>query len=180
MKQNINRVILAEAAYYNSNISQLTLQVWADEFLEIGPEKLRESYKNLRPGRKMIPSPADVFAAVSPSASTDVLANEAASRIIESVSKFGWNNIDAAREYIGGIGWAAVERFGGWVFLCENLGVSTPISVFYAQARDIAKSQIELAKVGLNNAPPELPAPQSKSMDLIGSHLLTMKQIPKG
>ncbi|WP_289460478.1 hypothetical protein, partial [Klebsiella pneumoniae] len=63
-------------------------------------------------------------------------AQEVSGRIREAISKFGYANQQDAREYIGSLGWKVVERFGGWIYLCENHGLDLNPLTFFAQARD--------------------------------------------
>lgn len=153
MKQDINKLILTEAAYYNANISQLTLQLWASEYEKIGPVKLETMFKKLRVGRKTIPAPADVFNALDNSLDQTSIATLAASRTIEAVSKFGSWNPEEAEAHIGQLGWCAVHRFGGWKYVCENLGVSLDVTTFQAQLRNICVADLKAIDNGIYNQP---------------------------
>jgi hypothetical protein len=68
-------------------------------------------------------------------------------KIIESVKKFGWNNSDKVRQYVGPIGWKAIESWGGWLYICENLGSEINIATFNAQTRDLIKANLNYDKV---------------------------------
>lgn len=46
-------------------------------------------------------------------------AEEISGRILKSVSKFGRINSEAAREYMGEVGWEVVQLSGGWSTICS-------------------------------------------------------------
>ena len=106
---------------------------------------------------KFFPNPANLNQYINPEVSDDHQATAAASRAIEAVSKFGWCNSSQAKEYIGEIGWRAVQAFGGWQYVCENLGTEIQLTTFNAQIRELSKSIISRAKLGVVDAPVELP-----------------------
>lgn len=99
------------------------------------------------------PSPAEIRDKVCPSITPRTQAVDISSRIIASVAKFGWANPRDAREYIGEAGWAAMERLGGWQYVCENLGNNLPLTTVQAQLRDVceAMTTIEIANEYYNN-----------------------------
>jgi hypothetical protein len=104
------------------------------------------------------------------------VAKESAARIVAAIPKFGWCNREDAKAFIGEVGWAVVEKQGGWQYICEHYGKEISMSTFQAQARDLAKSQIVLAKRGLADSPPALP--QAKVMEMIPqSHSEKQKQL---
>ena len=111
-------------------------------------EAYRKDFKN-----KGWPRPSDLRALVIPPIDDDSKAVEAASRTVAAVSKFGWNKPKEAREYIGELGWVAVQRFGGWMYICENLGVDISITTFQAQIRDLSKAILKLDKAGSFDQP---------------------------
>lgn len=113
------------------------------------------------------PLPADLREIVSPVVDDDTLARDAASRIVQAISKFGWCNSQAAKEFIGELGWHVVGRNGGWSYICENFGLGLDPGVFQAQARELAKSQSMLAKAGKLDTPPALPEPASSVVSIL-------------
>jgi hypothetical protein len=122
---------------------------------------------------------------MNPTASNETVANDAASRIFQAISKFGWTNPDGAREFVGELGWAVVRRFGGWQYVCENHGNELNVTTFHAQARELAKSQMELARLGLSETPPALPNAERKTLTSASGktfdlgNLLELKTMPK-
>lgn len=112
---------------------------------------------------RQLPLPIDVLEALGDKRSPRTEAVEAAGRVIESVKKFGWQQSQKAREYIGELGWKGVERLGGWPYLCENLGTSKlPVTMMQAQLRDSCEAMITRGEAGISEAP-ALPAPILKS-----------------
>lgn len=71
-----------------------------------------------------------------------------AARVLQAVNKFGWANSESAMNFIGPIGQNAVRVFGGWTFICENLGNTIDLTTFQAQVREIVKSNTKLVSSG--------------------------------
>jgi len=82
-------------------------------------------------------------------------AREAASLIIQAVKKFGWPAPEDAKNFMGSLAWAVVERQGGWASICKNLNDSN-LGIHQAQWRELAKSILDRSRRGETN-PPELP-----------------------
>lgn len=95
------------------------------------------------------------------------LAIDAASRVVGAVSKFGWAQGRSAREYIGELGWLAVERCGGWSYVCENLGLGLSVGTFQAQVRDACEAILARGEVGLDS-PPGLPGRNEENLQRLG------------
>lgn len=105
------------------------------------------------------------------------LAREASSRVLQSVGRFGWPNPTEAREFIGELGWRAVERMGGWRTICEGLGTKISQDSFYAQCRDLCKSTLELGAAGISDSPIGLDAASKKGDLTLVSNLVKPKLI---
>lgn len=95
---------------------------------------------------KFFPAPAHLREYLQNSTSADYEAKIIASKILESVKKFGWNNPEKVREYVGVNGWNAIESWGGWLYICENLGSEISITTFNAQTRDMIKANLNINK----------------------------------
>ena len=67
-------------------------------------------------------------------------ANQIVDRIINSISKWGYNNQNKAQEEIGAIGWNTVMNYGGWLTLCET--TYDKINVLRAQMRGSLEAEI--------------------------------------
>ena len=65
-------------------------------------------------------------------------AQNIADRIIEAVNKCGYNNPDAARKYIGELGWRVLhEGYGNWLSFSTKL-LSEQVEITRAHIRDSA------------------------------------------
>jgi hypothetical protein len=106
-----------------------------------------------RRSRDPFPSIGDVLRLVVPFVDDVDTAIEAANRVVESVSRFGWCNEADAKAHIGEIGWYIVERNGGWVALCENMR-TTEIGMLRAQFRELALAAIRRSNAGLLQSAP--------------------------
>lgn len=120
---------------------------------------------------KFFPTPFQLRNYLENKPSIDTLANETASRIRSAITKFGWPNPEGAKEYIGDLGWKIVERNGGWLSLCENHGLVLNPQTFHAQSRDLAKSMIESAELGIFDQPIKIPEPRKEDLTSIGNIL---------
>jgi hypothetical protein len=103
---------------------------------------------------KRIPAPATFFELARP-AQDQFESIEAASRIIASIAKYGYNRFDEAKNYIGELGWTVVNRFGGWYSVCRSLTADNEGQKF-AQYRDVAAAIIGREKLGLSQIPPKI------------------------
>lgn len=102
---------------------------------------------------KSYPLPADIRSQLNPTMDPIDDARLASSRVIQAVSKYGsWNPYDA-EQFVGDLGWNAVKRFGGWQYVCENLGVSLDVTTFQAQLRDICLSNVKAFDLGMFDKP---------------------------
>jgi hypothetical protein len=157
------------AKIYSFGLDQSTLSAMIDDLSDLPVEELVTACKAYRddPKNERFPRPAKLRAIINPTASTDALAKEAAGRVIQAVSKFGWPNGPAAQEFIGELGWRAVERFGGWPTICESLGTTISADTFYAQVRDLCRSTLELGAAGIHNQPIGLEAPNKNVLGLV-------------
>lgn len=64
-------------------------------------------------------------------------------KIIKSVGRYGYSRPTDAKNEIGPIGWTVVEQFGGWSYICENLGHRMDVGTARAQMRDLVLAMIK-------------------------------------
>lgn len=151
----VGKMWLALAEMHGREISQPALSLMLDAVSDLDGNKIlvamKEWAKNSKHSRH--PLPGDLRQSLDPAGDPDANAREAASRIIAAVSKYGYNNPKLAEKFIGELGWHVVSRFGGWMYVCENLGTTLDITSFQAQARDVAKATIVRGPEGITNAP---------------------------
>lgn len=122
-------------------------------------ERVRDILENWMSSKyaKEFPLPFHVREMISPRIDDDTAARAAASRVIAAVSKFGWNQPALARAWIGELGWVAVQRIGGWEYLCENQGVGLSVTTLQAQIRDLLAAESKLGRLGYGDMPIALP-----------------------
>jgi hypothetical protein len=146
---------LAVAQMFSRELNQVALKMLLDSVSDLDCNKVCESLdkwvRTSKLGRH--PYPAEIREMVNPTLDSDSKGKLAASRVVEAVSRFGYSNQDDARKFIGELGWDAVRRFGGWQYVCENLGATIQLSTFQAQVRDICTSTDKAALIGMSNSP---------------------------
>lgn len=154
-RQKVGAYIVHISVYYGRQIGKEVVSMMVDDFEGYTAEQVMQGYKTYRQDsrNRQFPLPAQIIKILTPTANTDDLAKEAAARVIESVSRFGYTNPDDAKNYIGELGWRAVQRFGGWAHVCQNLGLKVSQDTFYAQVRELCKTTLELSAAGINDQP---------------------------
>lgn len=163
----VNRLkVLAQIC--NFNMPPFLLNLYDRELSKYGYEKLchvAEDFITKRKTRDPFPSIADFKSVFEPPVNAEDEAIEASSRIIQAISKFGWCNANDAREFIGELGWRVVERFGGWMRVCETV---TPdnVTTLHAQFRNISRVNYSRALAGRDNVAPVLPFKEKKAQML--------------
>ncbi len=123
------------------------------------------------------PLPAEIRELVRPEEyiSVEAQAREIAARICGAIPKYGWCNSNEARAFIGEIGWLAIERQGGWRYLCENMGIAIQPGTFQAQIRDQIAANIQYGPLAIESGVHALP---SKEKDLVQLGEL-IKRLPR-
>lgn len=87
-----------------------------------------------------MPTPKQIIDKIQAKQSPSEQANEIVGLIFESIPLFGYMRSQQAREKIGQIGWSIVKQFGGWSYLCQELGITLNKATTRAQMRDLAVS----------------------------------------
>ncbi len=179
-RQAIKILWVQLSAYYQLSLRNEVLEMYVEDLAGLSAETISNAMSMYRrdPKNTRMPLPAQIRSVCEPTVDDDSLAREAASRIVAAIRKFGWPSPNEAKEYIGELGWKVVERNGGWPPLCENL-MEDQIGIFTAQARDLAKAQIQFSRAGLIDEAPALPGPKNAQMNELISSLANMKQISR-
>lgn len=107
-----------------------------------------------RRGHEKMPSIGDLAHRCSPQIDERGTAVEVSGRIIAAVTKFGWANARDAADWIGEVGWAVVDRNGGWESLCQSMR-EKDVPTWRAQLREQAASVIQRHKAGVLGAAPK-------------------------
>lgn len=172
-RQALAALIVATSAYYGQMLADNVISMYVEDLSDLPFEKIIEAFKKSRrdPKTTRCPLPAVIRGMLDPSSNVEDAARDASSRIIAAVSKYGWNNFEQARTYIGELGWEVVKRHGGWQTLCESLTYSN-MGMLQAQWRELAAS---IQRSGATQSSgPALPPPSGPN-----NLLSFMRDIPK-
>lgn len=164
---------------YNREIKREVLTMLIDTLVDLPFEEVLQAFQIYRndPANKFFPNPAQIRAIILPEPSRDVVANEIAARIREAITRFGHMGGGEAKDFLGEGGWRIVLRFGGWVYLCENLGLGIDVGTFYSQVRELAKAHVELDRAGVLDQPIELNNNSAKQINSMVKQLAEAKSI---
>lgn len=154
MIQALKEAILLTAGYYGRQISDPVLAMYVEDLQDLNVGKVIRAYADWRrnPRNTAFPLPAQIRGMVEPQVDPLHAAQEIAARITHAITKFGHPCGQEAREYIGPIGWAIVNRQGGWGHLCKYHGITIQPTAFQAQARDLAVSMLKYPVSAMNEA----------------------------
>lgn len=177
------KMLIDMAKFYSYELESRQLEMYVSVLNQFPQEAVlkagRDYVHNLKNTKFPIPPHSIMSEFLPKEASPEHLAKEAAGRILQAISKFGWPNPNDAKAFIGELGWRAVERFGGWFRVCSDLGVSLSPDTFYAQARDLCRSTLELGAAGIHDQPIGIEAPKSNVLGLV-QNLADQKKLDIG
>jgi hypothetical protein len=175
-------IIATIALYYGrQDVTRPVVSMYLDDLEDAGItyDQAVVAYAQYRrdPKNTRFPIPSNIMAILKPEISVDSQAQAASARIFQAIRKYGWCNAKEAQEFIGDLGWTTVSRMGGWMKICESVGVDYEIGTFMAQARQIAKSEAEYSKAGRHDEAPALPQPgNDAAIDAL--KMISMKNMP--
>lgn len=155
----LKKLIVATTAYYGQQFDPTVIAMFANDLADLPLERVEQALFEIRRDPKIIrfPLPAVIRDRIEPfQLSDEALAQQAVSRLVEAISRFGWNHPEDAKAYIGELGWHVVQREGGWQNICSILDQDN-IGQLRAQWRDLAISSARLSRVGKLEAGPILP-----------------------
>jgi hypothetical protein len=157
-RKQIGHVIVLTAQYYDRKLTPEVISMMVDDLADLDAAAVAEAFREYRrnPANRFFPLPGQIRAIVAPGFDDNSAARDAAGRILSAVSRFGWNNPERAKEYVGTLGWAVVERQGGWRNVCETLTFENS-GQLQAQWRDLALAISNRAKAGGADLPPAIP-----------------------
>lgn len=161
----IKKLILDDADYWGTPMSEGRLNAFANQLSSFEPVEILKSMMLYRgeAGRSRMPMPADLIARMNQDLDSDSKGKLIASRVYEAVGRFGYANPSEAKAFVGDAAWRLIARFGGWTYICQELGVSIPVSTFIAQMRDIATATDKASKIGIDEGPIALSAPNQSA-----------------
>jgi hypothetical protein len=159
--QRITQAVVVTAKNAGKPLDEFGTEIYVDCLMPLPLDRvlqcLRDGFK-----RGKLPTIHEIenFALARPNETDSV--QEAVARICSSISRFGTPNSDRAREFIGELGWAIVERFGGWRVVCDVPDMQA-LGVLRAQMLKLGTSVWNRAKIGLHEAP-ALPGPERQGL----------------
>lgn len=177
MKMNpIAKMLIDMAKFYSEALDERQLEMYVKVLTQFPTELVLECGKeyvhDVRNTRFPIPPHKIMERHLPKQATPKDVARDTSLRIRTAVSKYGWCNPNEARDYIGETGWQIVERFGGWMHICQNLGVEIQESTFLAQTRDAVESELNLQSAGIDTKRPSIE--QAKNKGQLGDLLKTL------
>ncbi len=175
--KTVKEAIILTANYYNRTLSEVVLAMYCEDLAETPSEKVVAAYHAWRknPANTYFPLPSQILGMINPQIDENHVAREIAARINGAAVKFGYTNPEKAREFIGEIGWAIIDRRGGWNYLCSNLGTTIDPTTFEAQIREQAKATVKYGDDGMSQAIAIAGGSQRERMQSIGE---IMKAFP--
>lgn len=147
-KKEVKKLWTMLATYYGREVMDQVIMMYTEDVADMPFEAVKRAMHEYRrgPRNRTMPLPADIRQIAQPEAIGDeLLAVDAAARILHAMVKFGYPNWKAAQEYIGTLGWMVVQKQGGWEQLCQSTKADDRLT-FQKQARDIARSEIAIAR----------------------------------
>lgn len=178
----IGQIVFALAEYYDKTLTDLQMEMYVEDLMELDPQELQQAVKLYRNDsrNKFFPLPATLKGMLKPS--DDQQAREAVSRIIYALRKYSdpyghsAERIAAAMDYIGELGWFVVKRMGGWVHL-SNADQEDTGPIAQAQWRELAISIQARDRLGIMNEAPRLPSSQGKTLQVEAKPDLEKQQV---
>lgn len=152
--------LLELAMFYEKVLSDDQVQLYGKYLYEkLTVQELDQAIRLYfdNPQNEFFPQPISKLVALIKNPIQDQdMANEVASKLCSALSKYGPDSWERARDYIGELGWLVASKLGGWSYLCQTL-TNSEMQIFRAQARDLAKTQIALARANRLHTPIEIP-----------------------
>jgi hypothetical protein len=168
-RQALAKVIKAVAVYYGRQLEPEVLSLMVDDLEDLPVDEVTAAYGRYRknPKNRFFPLPSQIRELVAPEefVEIEVQAREIAARVVGAVTSHGWCNAKAAELYIGPIGWQTVLRQGGWMHICQNLGVTINPTTFQAQLRDQIEGTLRYGTPAIERSIRALPAHESRGSD---------------
>lgn len=158
-RKQVAEMWITVSALYQRDIPRQTLGLILDAVNDLPAGQVLEHLKLWvnNPRNRNYPLPGEIRALVLNQIDPKDVAREVATSIVHAISKFGYNNSSSAEHSLGPKAWRIVERFGGWNYLCENLGDQIDVTTFIAQARDLAESETKHGVEALELAAKQIP-----------------------
>lgn len=167
--KNIANLLIDMAQFYGYEMEDRQLELQLSVLSSFPEEIVREEIANYmrNPKNGKFPTPIHKLLEkhLPKEPENKDLAIVAAARVRKAIHDFGWPSPLKAKEFIGDLGWQAVQSFGGWQYICENLGGSISVDSFNAQLRELCRSTLELNEAGIQDQPIMINGTCSKSLE---------------
>jgi hypothetical protein len=168
--QKIKALIAITSAYYAQPIQNEVVQMYAEDLVDLGFERVKAALLELRrdPNITRFPLPAKIRAKLNPSVDDKQVALDLAKRITAAVVRHGYTwtwkggfapheTFEAAvKAELGELAWEMIRRRGGWQKFHDEFFESNE-GIFTAQLRDHIEAVMRMAKAGELHALPSLP-----------------------
>lgn len=100
---------------------------WCTLLTDYSDEQIKQTFRDTISHFEYWPTPKEIIREINGGCLTDKEAGQdSASRIEAAISKFGYRNVEDAKEYIGHVGWLTVDQLGGWTRVCETTNDDLP------------------------------------------------------
>lgn len=174
--KQIKKLLIGLAEYFSRELTPGQLAMYADDLVDLDIEKLATAIQLVRKQNKFFPMPSEIREAAIGSVRDEAL--EVASSIAAAMSRYGWNNSERARAFIGPVGWRVVEYEGGWENLCASVQ-NEEIGTRKAQWREMAAVVIKRGVVPSKSMPALSNANQDKAKELFAQTKGLLEQVIK-
>lgn len=154
----IAKMLIDMAKFYDQSLDERQLEMYV-EVLAKAPQQIvlkagKDYVSDTRNTRFPMPPHRILDRYIPREADPRDVGREIALRVRAAITHFGWCNSGEARNHIGETGWRVVEQMGGWLHLCEHLGVEIQETTFMAQCRDAIESAHRLDQQGFDPSRP--------------------------
>jgi hypothetical protein len=170
---SIKLELIKLAMVTNHELTELAANVYVENLSDLPQDQVIQAIRGWVKKERFFPAISDLRKNLcadsqTPREKADVVAN----RIWDAIARFGWNNPEKAKAYIGELGWKTVEMAGGWVGMCETSDMENK-NIIIAQTRDLAMAAQSSYNVDRNK---ELPEASKDGVFRISNMINTIKQ----
>ena len=141
-RKDLAKTILSVARFFGKELSQdslsMVLDVWEMQIAQgaVTFPEIIDAYNQSILAFRTYPAPVQILELISPQLSPEDESALLAGKVIDAVKRYGYMGGGSAKAVLGDVAWTCVNRFGGWAYLCENLGTGAlPIGTFQAQLK---------------------------------------------
>lgn len=138
------------AAMYGKELNSMALKIMLDSVDDLSAiqilSALGEWAKTSKQNRH--PVPAEVRQMVCPTVDDQTKALNITTLVLKAITVYGWAQPSESEKMMGPVGWELVRRYGGWGYVCENLGDTIDVTTFTAQLREGVKAELQISAAG--------------------------------